>query len=200
MTMADWLRRYADARLREHAVTLSDGRVTLRPTMEDDWDTLLRWNNDPEVLFFAEGEEVTSRTLAEVQAIYRGVSQSAYCFMIEVGGAPVGECQLQRMNLERCLARYPGKDLRRIDITIGEKHLWGQGIGTTALRLLVRFAFDREDADAVFGADVADYNPRSRRAFEKAGFVLDAVYPTPAGAKAGAVNDMVVWRPAPAQK
>jgi RimJ/RimL family protein N-acetyltransferase len=173
MTMADWLRRYADARLRAHSVTLSDGRVTLRPLTEEDWDTLLRWHNDPEVLYFTEGEEVISRTLAEVQAIYRGVSQTAYCFMIELDGVPVGECQLQRMNLERCLERYPGKDLRRIDIMIGEARLW---------------------------VDIADYNPRSRRAFEKAGFALDADYPTPAGAKAGLVSDMVIWRSAPAQK
>jgi RimJ/RimL family protein N-acetyltransferase len=104
------------------------------------------------------------------------------------------------MNMARCLARYPGKDLRRIDIMIGVKDLWGHGIGTAAIRMLVRFAFQQEHADAVFGADIADYNPRSRRAFEKAGFVMDAVYPTPAGAKAGAVYDMVVWRSAPAQE
>src|SRR5215208_4984524 len=88
MAMADWLRRHADTRLCEHAVTLSDGRVTLRPLTEDDWSTLLRWNNDPEVLFFSEGDDVTSRTLEEVQAIYRGVSQTAFSFMIEVDGAP----------------------------------------------------------------------------------------------------------------
>src|SRR5215213_9867990 len=109
MTMDDWLRRFAGARLREHAVTLSDSRVTLRPLAEDDWDTLLRWNNDPEVLFYSEGDDVTSRTLEEVQAIYRGVSQTAFSFMIEVDGAPVGECQLQQMNLERCLRRHPDK-------------------------------------------------------------------------------------------
>ena len=193
--MADWLRRYADTRLREHSVTLSDGSVTLRPLTEDDWDTLLRWNNDPDVLYYAEGEEVASRTIAEAQAIYRGVSQTAYYFVIEMDGASVGECQLQQMNLVRCLSRYPGKDLRRIDIMIGETHLWGRGIGTTAIGLLVRFAFEVEGADAVFGLDIADDNPRSRRAFEKNGFVLDAIHPGLPGGKARAVFDLVRWKP-----
>ena len=72
------------------------------------------------MLYLAEGEEVGSRTLAEVQAIYRGVSQTAYSFMIELDGVPVGECQLRRMNLERCLSCHQDKGLRRIDIVIGE--------------------------------------------------------------------------------
>ena len=71
----------------------------MRPMTEDNWDLLLRWNNDPEVLYYSEGDEVYSRTLAEVQAIYRGVSQQAICFIAEVGGMPIGEGWLQRLNL-----------------------------------------------------------------------------------------------------
>ena len=76
MTMAALLRRYAGARLREHPVTLADGRLTLRPLTEADWEMLLRGNNYPEDHFFAEGDDATSRALAEVQAFYRGVSQT----------------------------------------------------------------------------------------------------------------------------
>src|SRR5579884_4223946 len=159
-------------RLHEHDVTLRGERTVLRPLRESDWDVLARWNQDPEVLYFSEGDDVSAYTLAEVQAIYRYVSQTALIFMIELDGAPIGECWLQAMNLPRLLRRHPGLDLRRIDLTIGEKPLWGRGFGTEAIRLLVAYAFEHERADAVFGCDIGDYNPRSRRAFEKAGFSL----------------------------
>jgi hypothetical protein len=92
---------------------------------EDDWDLLLEWNSDADVLYFAEGDHVTSRSRPEVQAIYRHTSQSAYCFIAEAEGRAVGECWLQHMNLPRILARYPEADCRRIDLLIGEKDLLG---------------------------------------------------------------------------
>jgi hypothetical protein len=36
----------------------------------------------------------------ETQAIYRGVSQSAFCFIIELEEKAIGECWLQEMNLD----------------------------------------------------------------------------------------------------
>ena len=182
-------------RLRVHDVQLSDANLLLRPMTEEDWPVLLRWNNDPEVLYYAEGGNVTSRTLEETQGIYRDVSQHAFNFIAELDGRPIGECWLQEMNLKRILSRYPNTmDLRRIDLAIGEKTLWGQGFGTRIVRALARFAFDECAADAVFGCDIADYNPRSRRVFVKNGFVVDqAVAQTP-GSKAEVVFDMVLTR------
>jgi len=163
---------------------------------ENDWDVLLAWNNDPEVLYYAEGDDVASRSLEEVQALYRGVSRKAFVFIAELDGAPIGECWLQEMNLERILKRHPGKDLRRIDLTIGEKRFWGKGWGTKIVALLTRFAFEEQGADAVFACDVADYNPRSRRAFEKNGYAVDAELPQPAGAKSRVNYDLILKREA----
>lgn len=160
---------------------------------KEDWPLLLAWNNDPDVLYYAEGDDVTHRSPEEVQRIYRFVSQKAFMFIIELDGRPVGECWLQEMNLPRIVDRYPGLDLRRIDLTIGEKGLWGRGLGTRAIRLLTQLAFDLK-ADAVFGVDIAEYNPRSRRAFEKAGFQLAGVNDVPQPAKARQAFDLVIWR------
>ena len=38
------------------------------------------------------------------------------------------------MNLQRIVAQFPDKDLRRIDLMIGEKELWGCGYGTEGNR------------------------------------------------------------------
>jgi aminoglycoside 6'-N-acetyltransferase len=178
-------------KLREHDIVLRGEKVVLRPMTEGDWDTLLKWNSDPEVLYFSEDDDVTSYSLEDIQGIYRGVSQSAFCFIIELDGRPIGECWLQRMNLKRILDKYPGRDCRRIDLMIGEKDLWGRGLGTDVIQTLTRFGFEKEGADLIFGCGIADYNPRSRRAFEKVGYELDAEIELPAGRKARYEYDVV---------
>jgi RimJ/RimL family protein N-acetyltransferase len=173
--------------LRHHDVVLK-GRtsrgtpIRLRPMTEDDWDLLYKWNNDPDVLYWAEGDDITSRTLHEVQDLYRTVSRSAFCFVIEADGALVGECWLQEMNVTRIIEQHPGLDCRRIDLMIGEKQLWGQGIGTEAIRLLTGFGFHQQSADALFGCFVSDNNPRSYRAFQRVGYqIVETIECDPGG-------------------
>jgi len=181
-------------KLREHEITLRGETVVLRPMTEDDWDVLLKWNSDPDVLYFSESADVTLHSLEQVQQIYRGVSQNAFCFIIEVDGRPIGECWLQRMNLERVLEKYPDKDCRRIDLTIGEKRLWGRGLGTDVIRTLTRFGFEEETADLIFGCDIADYNPRSLKAFQRVGYKVETKIKQPPGRKAQHVYDVVMLR------
>ncbi|MCY4114028.1 MAG: GNAT family N-acetyltransferase [Chloroflexi bacterium] len=161
------------ATLRPHDVTLRGPRLVLRPMKEDDWAPLLAWNNDPEVLAWAEGDEIESRTLDEVQRIYRAISVNAHCFLMELDGEPIGECWLQRMNLERLVARHQDEDVRRIDIAIGLPALWGQGLGREAVGLLLDFGFRREGVDVIYACVDAD-NARSRRMFASLGFAVEA--------------------------
>ncbi|MEI6503840.1 MAG: hypothetical protein WCP21_22745, partial [Armatimonadota bacterium] len=58
-------------RLREHDVVLQGPRVRLRPLTEDDWGILLPWNQDPEVLHFADGGTTPSWTLEQIHGLYR---------------------------------------------------------------------------------------------------------------------------------
>ncbi len=180
--------------LKQHNVVIKSQRLVLRPMTEGDWDILLVWNNDPDVLYYAEGDDVNARSLEEVQAIYRSVSQAAFCFMIERNGEPVGECWLQHMNLQRLLTKHPDADCRRIDLMIGKKELWGSGIGTEVVHLLTTFAFEQEQADFVFGCDVADYNPASQTVFRNNGYQVDETIQQAAGAKAKYCIDFVVSR------
>ena len=157
------------ARLTTHDVFLHGDHVMLRSMTEDDWSLLLDWNNDPEVMEYAEHDDFEPRTLAEVQSIYRWISTHAYCFIIEVKGQAIGECWLQRMNLRRIVQQFPDMDLWRIDLMIGFKELWGLEYGTEAIALLADFGFGRVGADAIFGIVSAE-NARSKRAFQKCGF------------------------------
>jgi RimJ/RimL family protein N-acetyltransferase/predicted N-acetyltransferase YhbS len=180
--------------LREHPITLTGDRVLLRPMTEDDWDILLKWNSDPQVLYFSEGDDVQAYSLEDIQGIYRGTSQTAYCFIAEVNGSPVGECWLQKMNLPRVLSKYPDQDCRRIDLMIGEKEWWGKGIGTEMIRLLTDFAFEQEHVDQVYIPEIADYNLRSQKAFLKNGYLIVEKIEQPAGMKAHFAYDLLLAR------
>jgi RimJ/RimL family protein N-acetyltransferase len=186
--------------LKPHDITLKGQTLTLRPMTENDWDILLKWNSISEVLYYAEGDDVSSRTLDDIQGIYRTTSQTAFCFIIELNGKPIGECWLQKMNLERILKQFPDTDCRRIDLMIGEMELWGRGLGTEAIRLLTNFAFEQERADYVFGCEVADYNPHSQKAFQKAGFKLYEKIEYPPGLKARFGLDFIIANPRAGRK
>lgn len=181
-------------KLREHTIILQGEVVVLRPMTEDDWDVLLKWNSDPEVLYFSEGSDITSWELEPMQEMYREVSQTAFCFIVELEGRPIGECWLQRMNIARILDKYPGKDCWRIDLMIGGKALWGRGLGTDVIRTLTRFGFEEEHADMIFGCFIADYNPRSLRAFQRVGYEIDAKIEQRPGEKAQYEYDVMMCR------
>lgn len=178
-------------RLREHNITLESDLLTLRPMTEGDWDVVQKWESDPEVLYYFDGDWITDRELETTQMIYRGVSQNAFMFIVEHEDRPIGVCWLQKMNLDRVARHFPDQDLRRIDLAIGEKDLWGRGLGTEMIRILTEFGFEREHCDAIFGCGVADYNPRSRRAFEKNGYTLFLATPHPEGSKARVEYDLM---------
>ena len=174
------------AKLRVHDVVLHGPRVLLRPLTEDDWAPLLAWNNDPQVLEFAEGDDVQSRTLDEVQRIWRSISVNAHCFLMERGGESIGECWLQCMNLQRLAWRPPA---RQPCLT----PLWSVHLGREAVGLLLNFGFRCEGVDVIYACVDAE-NSRSRRMFESLGFAVAAGIDHPAGAGADAERDLVLTR------
>lgn len=162
--------------IRTHDITLHGGndtyRIILRPLSDEHLPCLYKWNSDTEVLFWVEGDDVESYSPEVVRQIYGGISQNSLCFMIEVNGENIGECWLQKMNLPNVLALYAeNTDVRRIDMSIGEKSYWGKGIGTLFVGMLVKYAFEYEQVD-VLHCFCEDYNIRSRRVWEKNGFTL----------------------------
>ena len=52
--------------LKSHPVHLHTSRLHLRPMTDADWDTLLRWNQDPEVLYYADYNPRSRTAFAKV--------------------------------------------------------------------------------------------------------------------------------------
>lgn len=172
--------------IKTHDITLYGGNdidVVLRPLCDAHLPLLYKWNADAEVLYWCEEDDVRQYEAGAVRQIYGSISQNACCFLIEADGIPIGECWLQKMNLPDVIAQYPGLDVRRIDMMIGEKTYWNRGIGTTFLRMLIDYAFYGENVDVIH-ALVDDYNVRSRRAFEKNGLIHVNTVPLRDGMKA----------------
>jgi len=172
-----------EPKLPNHDIVLDDGVVRLRPVTEDDWPAIARWNKDPEVFWWCEGDDIKERDESDAQDIIRLMAQQGHHFILESPpGEPVGEMCVQRMNLPRCLVH--GKRLFRLPITIGEKSRWGHGIGKRAVRLALRFAFEDLGADMVCAVDVDPHNERSVNLWKSLGFSSIASYPNP-GSKHG---------------
>lgn len=178
--------------IKTHDITLYGGNdinIVLHPLCDEHLPLLYKWNADPEVLYWTEGgrdDANLSYARDTVRQIYGGVSQNAFCFLIEADGAPIGECWLQKMNLPAVKAMYPENlDVRRIDMAIGEKSYWNKGIGTQLIGMLIDFAFCGEQID-VLHCFSEDYNVRSWRMWEKHGFkrVLEEPLPQPQKGKA----------------
>ena len=109
--------------IKTHDTTLYGGNdidIVLRPLCDEHLPLLYKWCADPEVLYWTEGginDTDLSYGADTVHAIYGGVSQNAFCFLVEADGVPVGECWLQKMNLPEIKAMYPETlDVRRIDM------------------------------------------------------------------------------------
>ncbi len=163
--------------IQSHDITLygstNDHDIILRPLCDAHLPLLYKWNADPEVLYWVDGKDAKGSDPEGVHDIWRMVSPQALCFLIEADGTPIGECWLQEMHEKQrsiyCPQEPESLDVRRIDMSVGENDWWGQGIGTTLIRMLVDYAFHSEQADVLYGI-VFDYNMRSRRVFEKNGF------------------------------
>lgn len=145
--------------------------LTLQPLSDHHLPHLYRWNDDPEVLYWCEGDDIEHNTHEQVHGIYGCVSKNALCFLIVADDTPIGECWLQEMNMKDILAKHPNQDIRRIDLMIGEKAYWGKGIGSAVIGMLTKYAFEVAQADQVYGL-VFDYNIRSQKAFIKNGYTL----------------------------
>lgn len=59
-----------------------------------------------------------------------------------------------------------------VSIALGQRDYWGQGYGTDAMNLILRYVFTELNLRRV-SLIVFEYNPRAIRSYEKAGFVVE---------------------------
>ena len=123
-----------------------------------------KWLDDEEILKLAFGsEEITEGIKLLVRSFKRTFLTSYFRFRtIRYQGRSVGFINFS------VIPSTQGK-IAKIGIVIGEKELWGKGIGTAALRKFLRHLFLKEGVSAVH-LDTAYFNIRAQKAFKKLGF------------------------------
>jgi len=138
--------------------------VLLRPLERRHLEKTLEWANDPELMRLLNRAHTISRE--EHEQWFAGVQKRGDCcyFAIEdVDGAHLGNVWLWDIDF-----RHRRAELR---IVMGLDRA-GNGAGTEAISRLCDYAFEQLNLHKVY-AYVLALNPRARRSFEKAGFVLE---------------------------
>lgn len=148
-----------------HNAFLIGQRVYLRPLELADAATITGWLNDADVRramlrshpMSVMEEEDFLRKLADTGDVVLGIC-------LRDTGQMIGVTGLHRFdNVSRHVC---------FGISIGEKTLWGQGLGTEATSLIVDYAFGSLNVNRVW-LEVYDFNERGIRIYEKLGFQIE---------------------------
>jgi RimJ/RimL family protein N-acetyltransferase len=147
-------------------------QVRLRGAERDDIPTFVRWFNDPEVRqylgFFAPVSIAQEERWFETLPAWDDTR--SYFFVIErkdgENWQSIGTVALAEIDWRSRVAE--------LAIAVGEKQLWGQGYGTEAAKILLRFAFEELNLHRV-QLDTFDFNPRAIRSYEKVGFQREGI-------------------------
>jgi RimJ/RimL family protein N-acetyltransferase len=143
-------------------------RVYLRGSERSDIPNFVRWFNDSENQSYISMR--APMTVAEEEAWFedmikrQGKSDYHFVMCLIEDDRPIGTLGLFDINYVNGTAG--------IGISIGEKELWGQGLGTDAMNALLDFGFGQLRLERLW-LEVYDYNARARRSYEKCGFTLE---------------------------
>ncbi|NRF89837.1 acetyltransferase [Paenibacillus frigoriresistens] len=153
----------------------TDGQVSVRKMRygDEDISLLYKWLNDEKVLSFIEGPS-TRYSREQIVNKYgpraRGERNVTPC-IIELTNVPIGYLQFYQLQEEE-IQEYGAKDDQPqygLDLFIGETDYWNKGIGTVALKLVIRYLFAEREVQDIY-IDPQTWNNRAIRSYEKCGF------------------------------
>jgi RimJ/RimL family protein N-acetyltransferase len=140
-------------------------RVTLRRPRDEDFHARLRLGADPDIIRMYGGsrDEMRPVTEADAKRWVQQLRKQDYAWIIETD-ALIGHVRLDRVDLRD----------KRASLAIGieDKTQLGKGLGTEAVSLVLRYAFDVLDLHRI-SVRVIAYNARAIRAYEKCGFAVE---------------------------
>jgi aminoglycoside 6'-N-acetyltransferase len=159
-----------------------DDVVSIRPLRDtlDDYELLLRWLTNPQVLEWYEGRDqvFTLERLQREWAPAAQIAEHVWPCIAEYGGRPVGYIQYVWAEPYAKEYQLDGDASRTwaIDLFVGEPDLWGRGIGTSMMRLMIDHIIAEADADRIVIDPRLD-NARAVHVYESIGFHKVKVLP-----------------------
>lgn len=142
------------------------GSVTIRPLELEDIDLLYQWHQDYELDIYSAWGPRRSRAEFAKRQEERILEppEDLIAFGVVYEGRLAGRVSLQLIDWIHRRAE--------VGILLGDRSTWGKGVGSTAVQLLLDYAFTVENLERVY-AEVYDFNVRSQRLFERLGFVRE---------------------------
>jgi aminoglycoside 6'-N-acetyltransferase len=165
-------------------VLARDGELSIRLMRDDpaDYERMSRWLNDEVVKGFWHGATESfpmRRILEKYGPRVRGEAPATPCFLC-VDDDPIGYLQFYRTDdwpeWRDVIGLEASADRWALDVVIGEPERWNQGLGTRAVKSLLRYLFEERGAVEVVLTPLAD-NSRAIRSYEKAGFRKERLVP-----------------------
>jgi RimJ/RimL family protein N-acetyltransferase len=143
-------------------------RITLRPMTPGDAQHLVRWSQDPDFAWIKWGRRPGrfADEAAARQWLDRFAERSGRVFAIELAGRVVGSANYRDLQ--------PKAKSCEVGIGIGEKPLWGRGLGREALTLLVRHLTEDLGVHRVY-LHVLAYNDRAINSYKAVGFEVEGI-------------------------
>jgi Acetyltransferases, including N-acetylases of ribosomal proteins len=145
-------------------------RVFLRPGERSDIPLFVEWFNDAETISFLSMRASMSVAMEEkwFEHMLEQQGKDAFHFVICLieDGRPIGTMALFGIDY---VNGHAG-----IGISIGEKDLWGQGLGTDAMFALLDFGFGQLRLERIW-LEVYDFNGRARRSYDSSDLTLEGV-------------------------
>ena len=144
--------------------------IQLRAWRFEDVDSIVKYANNPKIAANLRNGFHSPYTMEDADAFLHSCldddEHRRFVRAIEIGGEAVGSIGIYRDDDVYCKTAEVG-------YWLGEP-FWGNGIVSAAIRLMCDEAFRRYDILRIYAEPYA-YNIGSRRALEKAGFVLEGI-------------------------
>jgi RimJ/RimL family protein N-acetyltransferase len=142
-------------------------RVVLRRHVAANVTAFQRWYSDPEVARLARYQDGPMRP-DEIDRFFqlRALGAESLTMAIHERDTDrlVGSCAFSQVDGENGSAMY--------HITIGEKDMWGRGLGTEATQLMLDHAFGTLGLHRI-ALTVFEFNERAIRAYQRCGFIVE---------------------------
>jgi len=142
------------------------GYVRFRPVEREDLKLLHGWENDFLVIMYSRGRPLTFVSMAELEKRYEEWTKDEkhVHFIVEKveSSEAIGTARLEHHD-------WGGVKTIIIGTYIGQKELWGKGLGKQIYLGLLEMAFNQLNADRCEAWSIG-YNLRSHKALEACGF------------------------------
>ncbi|MFB5087720.1 GNAT family N-acetyltransferase [Psychrobacillus sp. PGGUH221] len=145
--------------------------ILIRKMNQDDFELMVKWLNDPKVLaFYEESPTNYDKVVNKYGPRVEGKHYVNPC-MIEYKNETIGYIQFYPIQ-ENELIKYgypQNQNIYGIDQFIGETQLWGKGIGTSMISMMVNYLSIHKSVSRIL-LEVKNTNVRAISSYEKCGF------------------------------